>query len=142
MICTWHYRETSIQWILFPSLSSIISGLSIKYSIMGLETGWRCHLPSWIEVGFYRSKLSGARILNNDGELVRYAILQNRKLEHNSSSYIYQFCHWIRIHINEKERKKSLQNKSSSISTRFSVMKCKSGMITWKVRDVRCTRKP
>lgn len=43
------------------------TGLSVKYSILGLETGWRCYLSSRIEVGFHRSELSGAGILDNDG---------------------------------------------------------------------------
>lgn len=63
-----HWLMTN--WILFYSPL----GLSVKYSVMGLETGWRCYLSSWTEVGFYCSKLSGARILYDDGESLRYEI--------------------------------------------------------------------
>lgn len=55
------------------------TGLSLKYSILGLETGWRCYLSSRTEVGFHRSELSGAGFLDNDGQSLRHEIFQNRK---------------------------------------------------------------
>lgn len=43
------------------------SGLSFKYSIVGLEARRRCYLLGRIEVGFHRSELLGAGIFHDDG---------------------------------------------------------------------------
>lgn len=57
------------------NVSSSFPGLSIKYSIMGLETGWRCYLFGRTEVRFHCSELLGARIFHNDGQSLRHEIL-------------------------------------------------------------------
>jgi hypothetical protein len=51
------------------------SGLSVKYSVVGLEARRRCHLPGGVEVGFHRSELSGAGILHDDGQSLRHEIV-------------------------------------------------------------------
>lgn len=108
-------------------------GLSTKYPFVGLETGWRCHLSSRVEVGFYRTELSGARILNNDGESLRYAILQNRKFPRTLFNTL-SVCHH-----------KHTQVKHTMVLTdwwtQFSVMRRKSGMIICGARVWKCTRR-
>jgi hypothetical protein len=83
-----------LRWTLTHSLCLLPpTGLSIKYSIMGLETGWRCHLLSRTEAGLYRSKLPGARLLNDDGQSLRHEIIQNRKFYRQKliTNLFYQF---------------------------------------------------
>lgn len=126
-LCRRRGQEEAAKWRLF-----IPAGLSTKYPIMGLETGWRCHLSSRVEVGFHRSELSGARILNNDGESLRYAILQNRKFPRTLFSYFISLSPWT--HTSEAKCFNRLMNKSS-------VMRRKSGMIICGARVWKCTRR-
>lgn len=59
---------------------SLPQGLSLKYSILGLEARRRRYLLSRIEVGLHRTELFSAGIFHHDGQSLRHEILQNCKL--------------------------------------------------------------
>lgn len=73
----------TLQKLLSKAAPFVPLGLSIKYSILGLEARRRRYLPGRIEVGLHRAELSGAGLLNDDGKSLRYEILQDRKFSLN-----------------------------------------------------------
>jgi len=69
--------------LLFLKLFLIIlfqsPGVLAEHTIVGLETGRRCHLPGRTEAGLHCPELLGARILDHDGQSVRHEIVQDGK---------------------------------------------------------------
>lgn len=90
-----HSIDPTMQYDTFDTFLLLLPGLSFKYSIVGLETRWRCDMFSWIEIGFHRPELPGAWIFHNDGKPVCNEIIQDRK--------------YIAPYINTKQTKNQIQ---------------------------------
>jgi hypothetical protein len=54
-----------------------LTGVFTQHSVVGLETRRRRDLLGGVETWFHRTELSSARIFHNDGEFIRYEVVQN-----------------------------------------------------------------
>lgn len=92
----WRRYKDDFQYVPF-CVCPLHTGIPTQHSVVGLEAGrWR-HLSGGTQTRLHRTELPGARFLHNDGQPVRYEVVQNGESFLTNSTLVlnYRTLFWL-----------------------------------------------